>query len=232
MRNDILRAAAYTFLNLTNYEYHIVLGRKMKQTHLTIRFLPDNFYHLAGLQKLKSAYPFQTMAHEKVFRQILSQKITANDISKDKAFPLIRDRLNVLAHLDAILDSNLSNIFRYDRNKIPFYSALSADYLIKGTTPQTIITFATFVNNHNIFYGNSIFPLSNFDYSKGQMQYTVLLKEKIHLKTHESIILFQHKNFSFDKTPNTETVKAMEEVNKGTNLVGPFHSVDEVMNEL
>ena len=81
MSNDILRAAAYTFLNLTNYEYHIVLGRKMKQTHLTIRFLPDNFYHLAGLQKLKSAYPFQTMPHEKVFRQILSQKITANDIS-------------------------------------------------------------------------------------------------------------------------------------------------------
>lgn len=29
MSNDILRAAAYTFLNLTNYEYHIVLGRKI-----------------------------------------------------------------------------------------------------------------------------------------------------------------------------------------------------------
>lgn len=164
MSNDILRAAASTFLNLTNYEYHIVLGRKMKQTHLTIRFLPDNFYHLAGLQKLKSAYPFQTMAHAKVFRQILSQKITVKDISKDKAYPLIRDRLNVLAHLEAILDSNLSNVFRYDRNKIPFYSALSADYIIKGTTPQTIITFATFVKNHNIFYGNTCPALSDLTY--------------------------------------------------------------------
>ncbi len=232
MSNDILRAVAYTFLNLTNYEYHIVLGRKMKQTHLTIRFLPNNFYHLAGLQKLKSAYPFQTMAHEKVFRQILSQKITSNDISKDKAFPLISDRLKVLAYLDTILDSNFSNVFHYDKNKIPFYSALSADYLVKGTTPQSIITFATFVNNDNVFYGNSIFPLSNFDYSKGQMQYTVLFKEKIHLKTNEAIILFRHKNFSFDETPNVETIKAMKEVNKGINLVGPFHSVDDVMKEL
>lgn len=211
MSNDILRSAASTFLNLTNYEYHIVLGRKMKQTHLTIRFLPDNFYHLAGLQKLKSAYPFQTMPHDKVFRQILSQKITSNDISKDKAFPLISDRLKVLAHLDTILDSNFSNVFRYDKNKIPFYSALSADYIVKGTTPQSIITFATFINNDNVFYGNSIFPLSNFDYSKGQMQYTVLFKEKIYLKTNENIILFTHKNFSLNEMSIAETNKGKEE---------------------
>ncbi len=195
MSSDILREAALTFANLTNYEYHIVLGRKMKQTHLTIRFLPDNFFHLAGLQKLKSAYAFQTMPHDKVFRQILSQRITINDITKDKSFSLIQDRLQVLSHLDDILDSNFSTVFRYDKNKVPFYSALSADYIVKGTTPQSIITFATFVNNNNVFYGNSIFPLSNFDYSKGQMQYTVLLKEKCHLKNNETILLFRHKKY-------------------------------------
>ncbi|SDP26712.1 hypothetical protein SAMN05216366_11154 [Selenomonas ruminantium] len=232
MSTDILRDAASTFLHLTNYEYHIILGRKMKQTHLTIRFLPDNFYHLAGLQKLKSAYPFQNLAHDKVFRQILSQKITANDISKDKAFPLISDRLKVLAHLDTILDSNFSNFFRYDKNKIPFYSALSADYIVKGTTPQSIITFATFVNNNNVFYGNSIFPLSNFDYSKGQMQYTVLLKEKLNLKTNEVTTLFHHKKYHLDEIPNAETIKAMKEVNTCTDLVGPFHAIDDLMDEL
>ena len=35
-----------------------------------------------------------------------------------------------------------------------------------------------------------------------------------------------------DETPNVETIKAMTEVNTGTDLIGPFHSVDEVMEEL
>ena len=35
-----------------------------------------------------------------------------------------------------------------------------------------------------------------------------------------------------DETPNAETIKAMTEVNTGTDLIGPFHSVDEVMEEL
>ena len=35
-----------------------------------------------------------------------------------------------------------------------------------------------------------------------------------------------------DETPNAETLKAIQEVEQGVNLVGPFHSVDEVMEEL
>lgn len=35
-----------------------------------------------------------------------------------------------------------------------------------------------------------------------------------------------------EQMPNAETIKAMEEVNAKTNLVGPFHSVDAVMEEL
>jgi DNA-damage-inducible protein J len=35
-----------------------------------------------------------------------------------------------------------------------------------------------------------------------------------------------------DETPNATTIQAMKEVNQGNNLVGPFHSVDEVVNEL
>ena len=39
-------------------------------------------------------------------------------------------------------------------------------------------------------------------------------------------------NLRLEQTPNAETIKAMEEVNAKTNLVGPFHSVDAVMEEL
>ena len=32
--------------------------------------------------------------------------------------------------------------------------------------------------------------------------------------------------------PNAETVKAIQEVEQGVDIIGPFHSVDEVMEEL
>ncbi|BAL84203.1 putative addiction module antitoxin [Selenomonas ruminantium subsp. lactilytica TAM6421] len=35
-----------------------------------------------------------------------------------------------------------------------------------------------------------------------------------------------------DESPNKETIRAMEEVNTDTDLVGPFHSVEELMEEL
>lgn len=35
-----------------------------------------------------------------------------------------------------------------------------------------------------------------------------------------------------DETPNAETLQAMDDVNQGRNLIGPFHSVSEVMEEL
>ncbi len=34
------------------------------------------------------------------------------------------------------------------------------------------------------------------------------------------------------QVPNAETLKAMEEVEQGKNMVGPFHSVAELMEEL
>ena len=32
--------------------------------------------------------------------------------------------------------------------------------------------------------------------------------------------------------PNTETTKAIQEVERGIDIIGPFHSVDEVMEKL
>ena len=35
-----------------------------------------------------------------------------------------------------------------------------------------------------------------------------------------------------DETPNAETLQAMDDVNHKRNLIGPFHSVAEVMEDL
>ena len=35
-----------------------------------------------------------------------------------------------------------------------------------------------------------------------------------------------------DEPPNDVTIKAIQEVEEGVDIIGPFHSVDEVMEEL
>ena len=39
-------------------------------------------------------------------------------------------------------------------------------------------------------------------------------------------------SMKLDEVPNKETLKAIEEVEAGVGLVGPFHSAKEVMEEL
>lgn len=59
MEADILQLAARAYQELMTVEYQVVLGRKGKAHTIEIAFRADNFYHLAGLHKLKQRYPFQ-----------------------------------------------------------------------------------------------------------------------------------------------------------------------------
>ena len=59
MEADILQLAARAYQKLMTVEYQVVLGRKGKAHTIEIAFRADNFYHLAGLHKLKQRYPFQ-----------------------------------------------------------------------------------------------------------------------------------------------------------------------------
>ena len=49
----ILENAAKAFSSLLSVSYHIVLGRKGKAIDIVIVFKSENFFHLAGLHKLK-----------------------------------------------------------------------------------------------------------------------------------------------------------------------------------
>ena len=53
MEADILQLAARAYQKLMTVEYQVVLGRKGKAHTIEIAFRADNFYHLAGLHKLK-----------------------------------------------------------------------------------------------------------------------------------------------------------------------------------
>lgn len=198
MEKDILKSAALAYRKLLNIEYRIVLGRKGKRQVLDIAFLPDNFYHLAGLHKLKKKYWFQNRTSSWVLENILSGKISESDILSDKNIGKLCGRLHALENLELFMDASQTKFFAYDCKKVLFDTKLSADYLAKGNLENGSVTFSFFVNDSGKYYINSIFPAERYDYSMRQMQYTVLLKEKMVYKKELCVKteLMRHKNFS------------------------------------
>lgn len=179
MKTDILQLAAKAYQQLNTIEYHIVLGRKSKSHAIEIAFRPDNFYHLAGLHKLKKRYSFQQQTSKWVLSHILNGTLSVDTFSKDQNFLKVKERLHALCILEKVLDSDQTQFYLYDRRKIFFPTKITADYLAKGSVGNEVVIFSFFIRDDNKYCANSIFPESTYDYSQKQMQYTVLLKNKI-----------------------------------------------------
>ena len=60
----MLAEAANTYLTLLNYSYNFVLGKKGQLVNIHLCFYEHNFYHLAGLHKLKDIYPLLSVPRE------------------------------------------------------------------------------------------------------------------------------------------------------------------------
>ena len=198
MCNDVLRNAAIVFCSLLRYKYHIVLGRKEKAEQIDIRFLPEVFFHLAGFHYLEKHYFFSSFNATKILSSILEGKITLSHIQNDSSWGRISSRLTILENLECILDDCESEFFKYEKKKTKNNSKIKASYLAKSTLPNSDISFVFFLkeSNTNFYITNSVFTMENYDYSLGQVKYTLLLKEKINLKENTSQILFHHKKYS------------------------------------
>ncbi len=104
----------------------------------------------------------------------------------------------VLKKLECILDSSESEFFKYEKKKTKNKSKIEADYLAKAIIPKSNVSFVFFLKekNNDFYIANSTFPMESYDYSHGQVKYTLLFNEKINLKEKTSKILFQHKKYT------------------------------------
>lgn len=197
----ILENAAKAFSSLLSVSYHIVLGRKGRAIDIVIVFKSENFFHLAGLHKLKKSYAFTKNSREKIFTFIIKNKITTDMIKDDENFSIIYDRLVVIQNIANILESNDTVFYLFDSRKVSIGSRLKADYVAKGPVNNQFFAFTFFIKNNDdpsSYCLNSIFPCDSYDYSKKQTQYTVLLKERIMLTADKELrdVLFRHKNYT------------------------------------
>ena len=68
---DLLTEAANSYLRLINYEYEFVLGKKGELVNILLKFQEDNFFHLAGLHKLKDIYAISRLTKRAHISEIL-----------------------------------------------------------------------------------------------------------------------------------------------------------------
>ncbi|MFI3325220.1 MAG: PBECR4 domain-containing protein [Clostridia bacterium] len=184
---DKLLACAKAFENLTHTEYKIVLGRKGEKIELRIRFLSSQFHHLMGLVKLRDL-EVANQNRFKVFTDIINNKLTYAKISTSEFISQIEDRFIPLANIEKILDNN-NLVFRYNE-KINAFSFIQADFLLSTPLESNDIYIFISKNEDNTYFCRSFFPKTNRDYTKGQIRYTLLYKEKINLKTGETVVQY------------------------------------------
>jgi len=184
---DKLKLCADEFNKLININYYCIIGRKGKTREFTLTFNPFDFHHLAGLHKLADISVIRGN-RERIFKNIISEKITYEMISKSLDFPLIESRLNYLYKLQEFMDSN-SIIFNYEkRNNV--YSNIDAVYLLQNEIDKTINYLFIDKNNDGTFFGRSFFPQEQKDYTIAQQKWTLLYKEKTDNNTNIKIIQY------------------------------------------
>lgn len=179
---DILRQSAQAFARLLDYEYDIVIGRKGQSVAFTLAFAPSHFHHLAGLHKLRDTVFFVTGKREKIFDKILAGKITLDDAEKSSYFHEISRRLENVARLESLLDSNYL-VFRY-QPKIARFSKIQADFVLEHQI-DTELFYLFLVEEVGTCQQicTSFFPKENIDYTKGHTKYTLLKKVKRNIRT-------------------------------------------------
>lgn len=183
---DILQKCAENYERLTHFEYKITIARKGKAHTLCVRFETTQFHHLAGIHKL-SDLRISRKNREKVFEDIRNGKITDSFLQASRYYGRIADRIKHLCNLERILDQN-EWVFRYHK-KAGDLSMIDADYLL-----STVIDdgeFYIFLSIDGAYcFCRSFFQRTNRDYTKGQMRYTMLRKEKRNRDTGECVVQF------------------------------------------
>lgn len=190
MTSNLLSDAAKAYRKLLNTEYRILLGRKNNAIEIKIGFFADQFYHLAGLHKLRKSYPFKKKSHGKVFEDILNDRISNELIKCDETYQEIALRLAAIIKLEEILDSHDTRYYQYDIRKVRIPSHLNADFLLEGNINGNKYVFTFLAQEKEFCACKSIFYKDAYDYAFGQTKYTLLSLEKTYCTSNESIMIY------------------------------------------
>lgn len=181
--SDILYEAAKEYEHLLTKEYDLVLGRKGKEYHICLKFLPESFYHLVGLQHLTDIR-FPTTNKERIYTRIKEKSITEELIKKSVFYEAYRieERIQYLKYLESMLDSS-KVMFAINLKEYIKYTRIKADYLCEYDMDEMQCLYLFMVKEKQAKDAKQYKPCSFFkkgdkDYRRGTANTTILLNTK------------------------------------------------------
>ena len=168
-------------------------GYKGELHEIKLTFSPEDFPHLAGFHYLKDiALP--RYSPRKTVDMILSDKITYDKVKKGTLYQeYVKPRLLALVRLKEILEQEF-DLFSYMPQFYPFVTKIKADYLISSRIEPTAFVFiireSPTGNAVCDFLCCSAFEESGRDYRANQRSRTLLKKERVHIETQDTVVLY------------------------------------------
>lgn len=194
---DILQRSALAWKELTEYRYQFVYGYKKTLHLINLTFSFGDYPHLAGFQYLKDiSIPNYTSA--KIVDRILEGKITFEQIQKAVQYEeMVKPRLEALFHLKNSLDNEF-DLYSFMPRMYPFVTNIKADYLIAShiVIDSYVFIIHTTPNGDSKcdFLCCSAFAKGERDYEANQRKRALLKKERIHIISNTTTILFDRLN--------------------------------------
>ena len=194
---NLLQQSALAWKEITEYRYLFTYGYKKKLHLINLTFSLEDYPHLAGFQYMKDiSLPNYTST--KIVARILQGKIPFEKIQKAAQYvEMIKPRLEALIHLKNSLDNEFT-LYSYMPKMYPFVTRIKADYLISshiGINSFIFILQTTSPGKSKCnFLCCSTFKQDKRNYETNQQTRTLLKKERIHIPTNTSTILFDRLN--------------------------------------
>ena len=192
--SDILFEAALAWKELMQFNYIFTYGYKKQLHTISLSFPSEKFPHLAGFHYLKDVN-LPRFNPSKTLDMILCKRITSIQIEKGIQYEaIVKPRLETLIRLKQTLEQDFS-LHSYMPQYYSFHTQIKADYLISSTIPPLDFIFiikSSSPDNVAIddFVCCSAFTQTNRDYRQNQRPRTILKKERIHIQTNTSWIIF------------------------------------------
>ncbi|MCC8052008.1 MAG: PBECR4 domain-containing protein [Clostridiales bacterium] len=190
---DILYQAASVWNELTEYSYALTYGYKKQLYTVNLTFSLEDFPHLAGFQYLRDL-SLPRYNPRKTVDRILNHKITFEQITKGEQYEeFVKPRLEALTRLKDIIEKDFSFFF-YMPRMYPFTTMIKADYLISSHLDTTNFVFIIKAGSDGAakcdYLCCSAFIKGDRDYECNQRTRTILKKERLHISSQESKILY------------------------------------------
>ena len=181
---DKLQKTALAYQLVMQAQYYFEIAKKNTKREFVLTFEREDFFHMAGLHKLKDVTTLQIQKSRGIiYDRILEGNITLDQVENSFFYQDIEKRLLYLGKIQELLDSN-QIVFQYLENKNKA-SHIKADYLMEEGRETAVIYI--FLNERSKaekgqiprMCCRSFFPMNQLDYSRNQPSYTLLKKVKI-----------------------------------------------------